>query len=71
MGERIPVWNPNWLNSQTGEDGGFVLGPLVLGRYDLVAMGSDNTSMSEPVPASAGDDKVILHLPPGGTVSGG
>ncbi len=61
---------PTGLNSQTGEDGRFVLGPLVPGRYELVAMGSDSTSMSEPVPASAGDDKVTLHLPPGGIVSG-
>jgi len=52
------------------EEGAFVLGPLLAGRYRLTASGSVGDAESEPVLAESGDRDVLLRLRIGGRVEG-
>jgi hypothetical protein len=59
-----------WLvTSRTDKAGAFALGPLVPGRYSLVAKGWTHAD-SKPVVANAGDSGVDLHLEAGGSLIG-
>jgi hypothetical protein len=57
------------LPAQTGADGAFAMGPLVPGRYRLVAQGWEDAD-SEPVEADGGDEGVVLRLKTGGSIRG-
>jgi len=57
------------VDCTSAEDGTFVLGPLVPGRFTLQVSSFDQT-YAEPVEASAGDEGVVLRLLPAGTLRG-
>lgn len=57
------------ISAQTESGGAFALGPLIPGRYSLVAHGW-TLADSDPVEASAGDEGVVLRLRAGGSISG-
>jgi hypothetical protein len=57
------------LSAQAGKDGAFAVGPLIPGRYTLVAHGWGHAD-SESVEASGGDEDVVLRLRTGGSVRG-
>src|SRR4030095_17005169 len=61
-----------WLGTSGGEDGTFVLGPLLPGTYTLAASPSFHKGLarSEPLQAEAGARELVLRLRPGGTLSG-
>jgi len=58
--------------TSTKDDGSFLLGPLVTGRYSVRARGAGNRDFagSETVEAEAGTTDVVLHLLAGGSLSG-
>jgi hypothetical protein len=59
------------LSARTGSDGTFVLGPLVPGRYSLVAHGwISGHADSDPVEASEEDLDIVLRLKAGGSLRG-
>jgi len=58
------------LQADCGEGGSFSLGPLVPGRYTLIALRSGNLAPSDPVEADAGQESVELRLRPGGSLRG-
>lgn len=62
--ENFPV-----LNTLSGKDGTFALGPLVPGTYALTAEGSEHAP-SELVRAEAGQRDVSIRLRAGGSLSG-
>jgi carboxypeptidase family protein len=76
-GEPVPdtyIWgnseSAGWvLSTTTGQDGAFAIGPLVPGRYALIAHGWTHAD-SEPVEANGGDEGVVLRLRAGGRLSG-
>lgn len=55
--------------TDVGSDSAFALGPLVPGRYSLVAHGWTHAN-SEPVTASGGDEGIVLRLTAGARLSG-
>jgi hypothetical protein len=57
-------------HAETREDGLFAMGPLVPGRYRLVAAGTGPDASSDPVEADAGEDGVVLRLRAGGKIKG-
>jgi hypothetical protein len=61
-----------WLGTSCGEDGSFVLGPLLPGSYTLDASPSFHKELarSETVQVEAGAREVVLRLRSGGTLSG-
>jgi len=60
----------SWLfSARTEKDGTFAMGPLVPGRYRLVANGWKDAN-SEPASANGGDEGVVLHLRAGGVLRG-
>ena len=56
-------------SARTKEDGSFALGPVIPGRYQLVAHGWTHDD-SEPADADAGDEDVVLRLRIGGSMRG-
>jgi hypothetical protein len=59
------------LAAEAREDGSFALGPLVPGRYAIVADGAfSDDADSAPVEAEAGQSDVVVQLRAGGSISG-
>ena len=58
------------LQANCEEEGLFVLGPLVPGRYTLIALCGAKLAPSDPVEASSGQEGVELRLRAGGSMSG-
>lgn len=57
-------------NPRSTPAGGFALGPLMRGRYRLVASGMQDDADSEPADVDAGTQDVVLRLRPGAVVAG-
>lgn len=58
------------FESVRDKEGGFVLGPLIDGEYEITALGGTRFGSSDPVRARPGDTNVVLQLRAGGTLSG-
>lgn len=59
----------SWIDARTRDDGSFALGPLIPGRYSLLAHGGQDAD-SEALLANAGDRGVVLRLRAGGSLAG-
>jgi hypothetical protein len=57
------------LNTLSGKDGTFALGPLIPGSYTLIAQGGGHAP-SDPIRADAGQRDVSIRLRAGGSLSG-
>lgn len=58
------------MSAQSKSDGTFAVGPLMPGKFQMIAQGRGTDSDSAPLDARAGDSEVILKLRLGGIIEG-
>ncbi len=64
----LVIARSNQVAARSGEDGAFALGPLLVGAYEVRALGGGQ--VSDVVAAHAGDEGLVIRLRPGGSIAG-